>query len=50
VARAAVAETWRQVWGDGKFFADQDEFFFVKISILAAKISDDLFYSHRPGF
>ena len=23
----AVAETWRRVWGDGKFFADQDDFF-----------------------
>ena len=39
----AVAKTWRRVWGDGKFFVDQDDVFFWKIFILAAKIPDDLF-------
>src|SRR6218665_1336759 len=40
-----VPETWRRVWGAEKFFADQDDVFPEKMSI-----SDDLFFSHRPGF
>ena len=37
IAVGAVAETWRRVWGDGKFFRGP------RCRILAAKISDDLF-------
>jgi len=32
--------------GMEKIFTDQDDRFSDKISILAAKISDDLFFSH----
>ena len=55
----AVAETWRRVWGDGKFSRGGPRlmnyvFFWknLKISIFTVKISDDLFFffSHRPGF
>ena len=43
-----VAETWRRVWGDGKFFRGPrflNDFFSekIKISIFTAKISDYLF-------
>src|SRR6218665_343205 len=41
----AVAETWRRVWGDGKFFRGPrflKGVFSEKISIFTAKISDDL--------
>ena len=47
-----MAETWGEL-GDGNFFSPTKMTFFLKIfSILAAKISDDLFFlfSHRPGF
>jgi len=40
----AVAETWRQVWGGRKnFLPTKMRFFSEKISILAAKFSDDFF-------
>jgi len=49
-----VAETWRRVWGDGNFFFRGPGFlndvFSKKIPFLTAKISDDLFFSYRPGF
>ena len=32
------------------FFADQEWRFLEKMSIFTAKISDDLFFSYRPGF
>src|SRR6218665_3846949 len=42
-----VAETWRRVWGDGNFFLRTQDirmtFFGGRISIFAAKISDDFF-------
>src|SRR6218665_896342 len=38
-----VAETWRRVWGTVNFPPTKMTFFSEKISILAAKISDDLF-------
>ena len=41
-----VVETWRRVWGDGKFFGGpkiSEWLFGWKISIFAAKIFDDLF-------
>src|SRR6218665_3373048 len=40
-----VAETWRQVWGDGNFFRGPrflNDVFPEKISIFTPKISDDL--------
>ena len=41
-----MAETWRQVWGDGKLFSGPrflNDVFSEKMSIFKAKISDDLF-------
>src|SRR6218665_3415210 len=50
-----VAETWRRIWeGDGKLFSrpkiSERRFFREKFPFSGVKISDDLFYSHRPGF
>jgi len=51
--KQAVAETWHRVWGDGKFFADHDDVFFLTEFPLY-HFSDKHFwwpfFSHRPDF
>jgi len=49
----AVAETWRRVWGDGNFFADQDflnDVFFGKNVHFHGQNIRWTFFSHWPGF
>ena len=47
-------ETWRRIWGEGDIFRGPRDFwmrFFGKnVHFQGTNFSDDLFFSHRPGF